>query len=109
MTFRPRNAISGQFAAFSIEMLESPAYRVLSRSALMVIARVEIVGKGVQGIIERAGFEMRKIPRHRQVRDAADGEANTISSRHGGAGDDGEIAMTARDLAKRAAALVSGK
>jgi hypothetical protein len=42
MTFRRRNAISGQFAAFLIEMLESPAYRVLSRSALMVIARVEI-------------------------------------------------------------------
>ena len=37
-----RNSISGQFSARLIEMLESPAYRVLSRSALMVIARVEI-------------------------------------------------------------------
>jgi hypothetical protein len=37
-----RNSISGQFSAFRIEMLESPAYRVLSRSALMVISRVEI-------------------------------------------------------------------
>jgi hypothetical protein len=37
-----RNSISGQFAARLIEMLESPAYRVLSRSAHMVIARVEI-------------------------------------------------------------------
>jgi hypothetical protein len=37
-----RNSISGQFAARTIVMLESPAYRVLSRSAHMVIARVEI-------------------------------------------------------------------
>jgi hypothetical protein len=39
---RRRNSISGQFSAFLVEMLESPAYRVLSRSAHMVIARVEI-------------------------------------------------------------------
>jgi hypothetical protein len=37
-----RNSISGQFSARLIEMLESPAYRVLSRSAHMIIARVEI-------------------------------------------------------------------
>ena len=37
-----RNTISGQFSARLIEMLESPAYRVLSRSAHMVISRVEI-------------------------------------------------------------------
>jgi hypothetical protein len=37
-----RNRISGQFAARLIEMLESPAYRALSRSAHMVISRVEI-------------------------------------------------------------------
>jgi hypothetical protein len=37
-----RNSISGQFAARTIAMLESPAYRTLSRSAHMVIARVEI-------------------------------------------------------------------
>ena len=37
-----RNSINGQFAARLIEMLESPAYRVLSRSGHMVIARIEI-------------------------------------------------------------------
>jgi hypothetical protein len=37
-----RNSISGQFSARLIEMLESPAYRVLSRSAHMAISRVEI-------------------------------------------------------------------
>jgi hypothetical protein len=37
-----RNAINGQFAARPIEMLESPAYRALSLSAHMVIARIEI-------------------------------------------------------------------
>src|SRR5215510_9179311 len=37
-----RNSINGQFAARRIEMLESPAYRVLSRSAHMVLARIEI-------------------------------------------------------------------
>jgi hypothetical protein len=39
---KKRNSISGQFAARLIEMLESPAYRALSRSALMVISRIEI-------------------------------------------------------------------
>jgi hypothetical protein len=37
-----RNSINGQFAARLIEMLESPAYRVLSRSGHMVLARIEI-------------------------------------------------------------------
>jgi hypothetical protein len=37
-----RNKISGQFAARLIEMLESPAYRTLSRAALLVISRIEI-------------------------------------------------------------------
>ena len=37
-----RNSVNGQFAVRLIEMLESPAYRVLSRSAHMVLARIEI-------------------------------------------------------------------
>jgi hypothetical protein len=37
-----RNAISGQFAARLIEMLESPAFRVLSKSAHLVLARIEV-------------------------------------------------------------------
>ena len=37
-----RNKISGQFSARLIEMIESPAYRALSRAALMVISRIEI-------------------------------------------------------------------
>jgi hypothetical protein len=37
-----RNRILGQFAARTIEMLESPAYRVLSLSARRVIDRIEI-------------------------------------------------------------------
>jgi hypothetical protein len=37
-----RNQISGQFSARLIEMLESPAYQVLSRSAHRVISRIEI-------------------------------------------------------------------
>src|SRR5262249_35208529 len=39
---RPRKKIPGQFAPRLIEMLESPAYRVLSRSGHMVLARIEI-------------------------------------------------------------------
>jgi hypothetical protein len=39
---RRRNGISGQFSARLIEMLESPAYRVLSQSAHLVISRIEI-------------------------------------------------------------------
>src|SRR3974390_676531 len=42
MGSRRRNAISGQFAARLIEMLESPAYRTLSLSARRVLDRVEI-------------------------------------------------------------------
>ena len=37
-----QNKISQQFAARPIAMLESPAYRALSRAAHMVIARIEI-------------------------------------------------------------------
>jgi len=37
-----RNAIAGQFAARPIHMLESPAFRVLSRAAHQVLARIEI-------------------------------------------------------------------
>jgi hypothetical protein len=37
-----RSQISGQFAARLIEMLESPAYRVLSLSAHRVLDRIEI-------------------------------------------------------------------
>jgi hypothetical protein len=39
---RKRSRISGQFAARLIEMLESPAYRVLSLSARKVLDRIEI-------------------------------------------------------------------
>jgi hypothetical protein len=39
---RRRNRINGQFAARLIEMLESPAWRVLSLSARRVIERLEI-------------------------------------------------------------------
>jgi hypothetical protein len=37
-----RNAISGQFVPHLLSMLESPAFRVLSRAAHMVLARIEI-------------------------------------------------------------------
>src|SRR5471032_324042 len=37
-----RNRISGQFAAQTIAMLESPAYRVLSLAAHRVLARIQI-------------------------------------------------------------------
>ena len=36
------NKISGQFSARLIEMMESPAYRVLSLSAHRVLSRIEI-------------------------------------------------------------------
>lgn len=42
MKRRRNNSISGQFSARLIEMLNSPAYRVLSRAAHMVLARIEI-------------------------------------------------------------------
>jgi hypothetical protein len=37
-----RNKIAGQFAWQLIEMLESPAYRALSRAARQILARLEI-------------------------------------------------------------------
>ena len=42
MTIRRRNQISAQFSARLIGMLEAPAYRALSRSAHLVIARIEV-------------------------------------------------------------------
>jgi hypothetical protein len=42
MSLKRRNRISGQFQTRLIEMLESPAYRVLSRSGHMVISRIEV-------------------------------------------------------------------
>jgi hypothetical protein len=42
MSRRRRNAIAGQFAARPIKMLESPAYRALSRAAHQVLARIEV-------------------------------------------------------------------
>lgn len=42
MTIRRRNRINEQFSARLIEMLEAPAYRALSRSAHLVIARIEV-------------------------------------------------------------------
>ena len=42
MTIRRRNRINEQFSARLIPMLEAPAYRALSRSAHLVIARIEI-------------------------------------------------------------------
>jgi hypothetical protein len=41
-SYRVRNQISGQFAWRLIEMLRSPAYRVLSRAAHQILARLEI-------------------------------------------------------------------
>jgi hypothetical protein len=38
--YRKKNAIDGQFNARTIKMMESPAYRVLSRAARMVLDRV---------------------------------------------------------------------
>src|SRR5438105_13754603 len=42
MTARTRNKISGQFSAHLVEMLLSPAYRILSLSARRVLDRIEI-------------------------------------------------------------------
>ena len=42
MNPKRQNRISGQYSARLIEMLESPAYRALSRAAHLVISRLEI-------------------------------------------------------------------
>lgn len=42
MASRRRNKIAGQFAARTIEMLRSPAYRALSLSGHRILARLEI-------------------------------------------------------------------
>lgn len=42
MSIRRRNRINEQFSARLIEMLEAPAFRALSRSAHLVISRIEI-------------------------------------------------------------------
>ena len=42
MSPKRRNQINEQFSARLISMLESPAYRALSRSAHLVISRIEV-------------------------------------------------------------------
>ena len=42
MSIRRRNRINEQFSPRLIEMLEAPSYRALSRSAHLVISRIEI-------------------------------------------------------------------
>jgi hypothetical protein len=42
MSIRRRNRISEQYSVRLITMLESPAYCVLSRSAHLVISRIEV-------------------------------------------------------------------
>ena len=42
MTSKRRNQITGQWAARSIEMLESPAYRILGLSAHRALSRIEV-------------------------------------------------------------------
>jgi hypothetical protein len=41
-SYRRRNRIAGQFSARTVEMLESPAYRALTRAAHQALARIEI-------------------------------------------------------------------
>jgi len=51
-----RNRISGQFGARLVEMLESPAYRVLSLSAHRVLSRIEIE------LANHAGYDNGALP-----------------------------------------------
>jgi hypothetical protein len=56
MNKRRRSSFSGQFAGRLVEMLESPAYRVLSQSAYRVLSRVEIE------LAHHAGNDNGKLP-----------------------------------------------
>jgi hypothetical protein len=56
MTARRRNSISGQFSPRLIEMLESPAFRVLSLSAHRIISRIEIE------LAQHGGHDNGKLP-----------------------------------------------
>jgi len=55
-TYLRKNRIGRQFAARPIEMLESPAYRVLSHAAHRVLSRIEIE------LAHHAGLENGKLP-----------------------------------------------
>jgi hypothetical protein len=55
-SYRRRNRIGGQFAPRLIEMLRSPAYRILSRAALQVLARIEIE------LADHGGMDNGKLP-----------------------------------------------
>ena len=55
-SYRRRNTIGGQFAPRLIEMLRSPAYRVLSRAAHQVLAEIEIE------LADHGGMDNGKLP-----------------------------------------------
>src|SRR6185437_7238289 len=73
------------------------------RRGMNVVTRFEFMGQFVQGVVECAAVERRKVARHRHVGDTADGEADSVRSPHRSAGDDGKIAVASRHLAKGAA------
>jgi hypothetical protein len=55
-SYRRRNTIEGQFAPRLIEMLRSPAFRILSRAARQVLARIEIE------LADHGGMDNGKLP-----------------------------------------------
>ena len=67
---------------------------------MQVVARLEVVGDAVERVVERGAVERQAVEDDRPVGDAAHGETRRLFAGDRRASDDGEIAVTSRELAE---------
>src|SRR5712675_1651338 len=67
-----------------------------------IVPRLQFMGEGVQGVVERTAVETRPVAHRGHISHAADGEADALLAGDGRAGDDRKVAVTPRDFAERA-------
>ena len=53
-------------------------FTAITRGGVQIVARVELPGKGVEGVVERVAIERGKVAGRRPVGDAADGKPDVV-------------------------------
>ena len=95
----------GMLRASSMVLAAELAHQIaaLVRGGVQVVARLELDGEVLQRVVERGAVERAEVLRGGPVGDAADREPRALRGGDRRAGDDGEIAVPARELAERVA------
>ena len=68
---------------------------------MQIVTRLELVGKFIERVVKRVAADVRKIARGGDIGNAADRQSYSVRARNGRAGNDGEIAVAAGELAER--------